>query len=55
MIILSRTQSQEAPGIQTVLAPFLEVTEDAYEGLMQLNLKAVLFISQAVAKDLVQP
>ena len=38
----------------TNLQPFLEITEEAYDQLMQINLKAVLFISQVVAKDLVQ-
>ena len=36
------------------LQPFLEITEEAYDEVMQINLKAVLFISQVVAKDLVQ-
>ena len=36
------------------LQPFLEITEEVYDEVMQINLKAVLFISQVVAKDLVQ-
>ena len=36
------------------LQPFLEVTEEEYDRIMQINLKSILFISQAVAKDLVE-
>ena len=36
------------------LRSFLEITEDEYDRIMQINLKSVLFISQAVAKDLVE-
>lgn len=34
-------------------APFLEVTEEDYDAVMALNLKSIVFISQAVAKRLV--
>ena len=34
-------------------APFLEVTEADYDAVMALNLKSVVFVSQAVAKRLV--
>ena len=36
------------------LQSFLEVKEEDYDRIMQINLKSILFISQAVAKDLVQ-
>ena len=36
------------------MQPFLEVKEEDYDQMMHINLKSILFISQAVAKDLVQ-
>lgn len=38
----------------TELQPFLEVTSKAYEEVMGINLKAVLFLSQVVAKGMVE-
>jgi len=38
----------------TKLQSFLEITKEVYDQIMDINLKAVLFISQVVAKDLVQ-
>ena len=35
-------------------ADFLEVTEEAYDRLMTVNVKAVLFVSQVVAKGMVE-
>lgn len=34
-------------------APFLDVTEEDYDAVMALNLKSIVFVSQAVAKRLV--
>ena len=36
------------------LEAFLEVTEEAYDKLMTVNVKAVLFVSQVVAKGMVE-
>lgn len=38
----------------TELQPFLDVTPEAYDNIMDINLKAVLFLSQVVAKDMVE-
>ena len=38
----------------TKLQSFLEVTEEAYDFVMNVNLKAVLFISQVIAKGMVE-
>lgn len=39
-------------GVATI-EPFLDVTEDGYDSVMDINLKAVLFVSQTVAKGMV--
>eukprot|EP00794_Sanderia_malayensis_P009082 gene9082-10051_t len=37
----------------TLTQPFLEVTEDAYDKVMNINVKAVLFLSQLIAKKMI--
>lgn len=37
-----------------ILQPFLDVTEESYDRVMEVNLKAVLFVSQTVAKSMVE-
>eukprot|EP00112_Aurelia_sp_Birch-Aquarium-sp1_P005924 Seg1666.16 transcript_id=Seg1666.16/GoldUCD/mRNA.D3Y31 product="L-xylulose reductase" protein_id=Seg1666.16/GoldUCD/D3Y31 len=37
-----------------VIQPFFEVTEEAYDTVMDINVKAVLFLSQFIAKKMVE-
>jgi len=38
----------------TILQPFLEVTTEAYDQVMSINVKSVLFLSQCVAKKMIE-